>query len=225
MLTGCHRQAPLGAAVQGGDERRQFGFLYVLQLVDEHDQRGAGLRGGGAHCLEQGLQVVLQVAVVGQARLGVEVQADLDVLVLDLQRPHEAGQRAQGALGKVARLLVAAQAQQGLAQLRRQQRRQGAALGRLDADRMHVGALGFVAHPVEKHGLADAAQAHHQHALGRQSATRPLDRDPHRFEQRVAPGQLGRRRAGARGVGVEDRVHRREFILKLASLQNSCKPA
>lgn len=46
--------------------------------------------------LEQGLQVVLQVAIVGQPRFGIEIEPDLDVVVLHFQGPDETRERAEG---------------------------------------------------------------------------------------------------------------------------------
>ena len=155
------------------------------------------------------VQVVLEVAVVGEAGLGLEIQTDLDVLVLDLERLGEARERAQRALAERFRLLVAGQAQQRHAQLRREQSRQRAALGRFDAQRLDAGGLGVVAHAVEQYRLADAAQPHHQEALGRQAAARSAHGDPDRLAQLVAACELGRRRARAWGKGIGDRVHRR----------------
>ena len=162
---------------------------------------------GRADGFEQRREIVLEVAVVGEARLRLEVEADLDVLVLDLQRLGEARERAQRALAERLRLLVARQAQQRDAQLRREQRRQRTALGRLDAQRLDARRLGVVAHAVEQHGLADAAQADHQDALRRQAAADALDRDADLLAQLVAAGELRRRRAGARGIGIGDGVH------------------
>jgi hypothetical protein len=70
-------------------------------------------------------------------------------------------------------------------------------------------AFGVVAHAIEQHGLADAAQADHQHALGRQAATHTLDGHAHRFSQLVATRQFGRRRSSARGERVANGVHAR----------------
>jgi hypothetical protein len=58
--------------------------LNVLQFIDEQNQCGAGLR-GPANDLKQCLQIVLQIAVIREPRLGVEINADLDVLVFDLK--------------------------------------------------------------------------------------------------------------------------------------------
>ena len=74
------RQLALRAAMQRGDQRRELVLFHVLQLVDEQHERRAGLLARRADRFEQRLQVVLEVAVVGQARLGLEVEADLDVV-------------------------------------------------------------------------------------------------------------------------------------------------
>ena len=66
--------------MQRGDQRRELLLFDVLQLVDEERERGAGLLRGRADRLEQRLQVVLEIAVVGEAGLGLEIEADLDVL-------------------------------------------------------------------------------------------------------------------------------------------------
>ena len=58
-------------------------------------ERRLGLLRRLAGRFEQGLQVVLEVAVVGEAGLGIEIDANLDVGILDLQRLGEAGQRAR----------------------------------------------------------------------------------------------------------------------------------
>ena len=64
------------------------------------------------------------------------------------------------------------------------------------------GRLGVVAHAVEQHGLADAAEPDHQDALGREAETHPLERDANGLAKLVAAGELRRRRAGAWGEGV-----------------------
>lgn len=177
--------------MQRGDQRGQLLLRHVLQLVDEKDQgRLAGLRGAAGR-FQQGLQVVLEIAVVGQARLGVEVDAHFKIGVLELQGLREAGQRAQAAGGEVLGRLPARQPQQGEAQLRRQHRRQGAALGRFDADGLHAGGLGVLAHAIQQHGLAHAAQADQQHALRLTADADALGGDPHLLDQGIAAGELG----------------------------------
>lgn len=148
--------------MQGSDQRRQLRLGHVLEFVEEHRQCGAGALRGGAGCREQGLQVVFEVAVVGQAGLGIEIQADLDIAELDLHRLGEACQCSQRTLSELRGLLVATQPQQRLAKLRRQQRRQRPALRRFDVDGVDAGRLGVFSHAVEQHRLADPSQADHQ---------------------------------------------------------------
>lgn len=61
-----------------------------------------GRHSGG---FEQRGQVVLQVTVIGKARLLLGVECDLNVVVLHLQCAGETDQSAQRALGKVLRFL------------------------------------------------------------------------------------------------------------------------
>ena len=89
------RQLALRGPMQRGDEGGQLILLHVLQLVDEEGQCRAGRLGCLPHLSSKRLQVVLQVAVVGQARLGVEVEADLDVAIRDLQVLGESREGSQ----------------------------------------------------------------------------------------------------------------------------------
>ena len=88
-----NRQLALGRAVQSRDQRRQLFFFHVLQLVDEQHERGAGTLRGSADRLEQRGQVVLEIAVVGEAGLGLEIDPDLDIVKLHLQRARETRER------------------------------------------------------------------------------------------------------------------------------------
>jgi len=110
-----HRQAHLLGAVHGGDERGELGLLHMLQFVDEDGQRGIGGLGSQPDLLDERLQVVLEVAVVGKARFRVVVDADLDIAETHLELACETRQRAQAANGMVFRRGDLAQAQQGLA--------------------------------------------------------------------------------------------------------------
>ncbi len=111
----------MGTAVHRGDEGGQLLLGHVLQFVDAHHRARACRLGRRAGALQQFLQVVLQVAVVGQAWLAFAVQANLDVAVGDLQALGKARQCAQAPHGQVFGMRQLAQAQQGHPQLRRQQ--------------------------------------------------------------------------------------------------------
>ncbi len=71
---------------------------------------------------------------------------------------------------------------------------------------MHAGGFCVVAHAVEQHGLANAAQADHQHAACGLSGARAFDSDADCFSQVVATSKLRRRGSGARGKGISDGV-------------------
>lgn len=150
-------------------------FLNVLRLIDEKHQRGASPLCSGADDFQQRLQVVLQVPVVGKPGLRIEIEADLDVLVLDLEGARETRQSSERALGEILGRLVPRKPQQGLPQLRRQHGGQRAAFGRFDAHRLDAGRLGIVTHAVEQYGLPDAPEAE----------PHPLDRHPDGFTQLV----------------------------------------
>jgi hypothetical protein len=124
--------------VHGSDEGGQLVLGHVLEFVDEDHQGRACRLGRCAGALQQFLQVVFQVAVVGQAWLSFEVKADLDVAVGDLQALGETRQGAQAAHRQVLGMRQLAQAQQRHAQLRSQQGRQRAILGGFDPDGVHA---------------------------------------------------------------------------------------
>lgn len=69
------RQATLCRPVQCRDKCSKLVFLHVLQFVNEQHECGTSALRGGAHDLEQGLQVMLEVAVVSKAPLRIEVEA------------------------------------------------------------------------------------------------------------------------------------------------------
>src|SRR5436190_22541750 len=100
--------------MQCRNERRQLVFLNVLQFIDEENQRRSSLLRGGAHYLEQCLQVVLEIAVIREPWLRLEIQADFDVVVLDLQGARKAREPLERAFGQRLRLRMAGKAQQRL---------------------------------------------------------------------------------------------------------------
>jgi len=173
--------------------------------------------GGEADLFHQRLQVVFQVAVVGQTGLCGVVDADLDVVVGHLQAAGETGQRPQAPDGKRLGGLGLAQAQQGLAQLGCEQRGQRPAFGRFQPHRVDAGGLGVVAHPVQQHGLADAAQSHQHGALGGAPDARAFQRDAQGLAQGITPRELGRWCACAGGEGISNGIHA-AILLKFVKL-------
>jgi hypothetical protein len=67
--------------------------------------------------------------------------------------------------------------------------------------------LGVLADAVEKHRLADAAQADEHRAFRRPADLRPRERDAQRLAQLVAAREFRRPGTGAGREGVADRVH------------------
>ena len=94
-------QLSLGTTVQGRDERGKLRLGHILQLVNEHDYGGIGAVRGQTDLLQQHSQVALQIAVVGQAWLGLKVKPHLDVAELDLERFGKTRQGAQSANSEV----------------------------------------------------------------------------------------------------------------------------
>ena len=85
--------------MQRGNEGRQFVLGHVLELINEYSQRSVGLLSGLTGRFQQSLQVMLQIAVIGKARLRVKVEADFDVLVFDLQGLSETSETTQRTVG------------------------------------------------------------------------------------------------------------------------------
>jgi hypothetical protein len=150
---------------------------------------------------------MFQVAVVGEPRLGFEVEPYLDVLILELQTLRESGQRSQSSLSQGLRLRVARQAQQCLPQLRRKQGRQGTGLWRLDPDRLDACGLGIITHAIEQDRLSDASKPDHQNALGRVTQPYPFKRDSDRFAQFVAASQFRGRCTRSGRKRVSNGIH------------------
>ncbi len=93
------REPGLCGSVECRNQRCELVLLDILNFVDEQYQRDSGLLGGCADRLQQRLQIVLEVSVVGKAGLGLEIEADFDIAEFHLERfdePGEPAQRAQG---------------------------------------------------------------------------------------------------------------------------------
>jgi hypothetical protein len=72
---------------------------------------------------------------------------------------------------------------------------------------LYAKALGVIAHTIEQHGLADAAQADDQDAFRGQPQAHTLDGDTHCFSERITARKLGRLTSRAGSKGVSDRIH------------------
>ena len=99
-------QFPLGRAMKRRDEGSELLLFDVLQLVDKEHERGSRGFCGLPHHLHERLQVVLEIAVVGEPGLGFEVDSDRDVLILELEGADEASEPAQRPFREGPGLLV-----------------------------------------------------------------------------------------------------------------------
>jgi hypothetical protein len=70
--------------VHGHDQCAQFRGTEVLDLVDQDGHRHAPLRRSFAYRHEQVGQVHFQVAAVGRARIGLDVEADVEIADRDI---------------------------------------------------------------------------------------------------------------------------------------------
>ncbi len=93
-----------------GDQDRELWLSDVLQLVDEDRERRPGGLGGEPDLLDERLQVLLEVTIVGEPGLRLVVETHFDVAELHLQLGREAGECAQAADRECARGLDLAQA-------------------------------------------------------------------------------------------------------------------
>jgi hypothetical protein len=184
-----------------------LGLGHVLKFVHEDHECSADCLCRRTGALQQILQVVFEVSVVGQPRLAFIVQADLNVLVDELQAFGEARQGTQASHGQVLGVLLLAQAQQRHAQLRGQQGGQRAVLRSFDADGVHARGLCVVAHAVQQHRLSDAAQADHQDAPRGLPSAGALYSNANGFSKVIATSEFRRRGAGAGRKGVSDCIH------------------
>ena len=76
-----------------GDQGGELFFFDVLELIDEKGQRCVtGFRGLSGR-LDQGLKIVFEIPVIRETRLGLKVEANLDVAELDLETFGETGER------------------------------------------------------------------------------------------------------------------------------------
>ena len=97
-----------------GDQSGELLFLDVLKLVDEECQRRcAGFR-GSTDGFEKRLQVMFEIAVIRQSGLGLEVDADLDVVEFDFQAADEAGKGTKCTLRVRLCLLIARESKERL---------------------------------------------------------------------------------------------------------------
>jgi len=163
--------------------------------------------------LEQCLQVVLEIPVVGQSRFGGVVQTHLDVGECHLELAGKPRQCAQPTNCVFLGSLDLAQAQQRLTKLGGEECWQRAPLGRFDSNRVDTGRFSIPAHAIEQYSFTNPTQSHQHGTPGRASDLGALKCDVQCAPQLVTSREFWRRRAGAGSKRVADGIHGDHFIL------------
>ena len=171
-----------------GDQRGKFIFFDVLKFVHEYDESGACDFRRLADAFEQRLQIVLEIAIVSDARFGVVVDAHFYVVELDLQALYETGQSTKCFDSRFLCDLQAADCQQRDAQLWSEHRWKGPALRRFDASGDATITFCVQAHFVQQYGFANAAQTDQHGAFGGTTSPYPGYCYTNHFAHVVAPG-------------------------------------
>ena len=117
----CNGETSLGAAMECGDEYGELRLRHILEFVDEEDQCGFRALGRCTDRFKQGLQIVLQITVIGETGFRFEIEPHFDIVILHLQCLREPGERAERPLRSFFGLFVTTQAEQCKAQLGREQ--------------------------------------------------------------------------------------------------------
>lgn len=84
--------------MQRNDQRGEFLLFYILQFIYQKHQGRFGALGSFASQFQQHLKIKFEIAIVGQPGLGIKVETDLNVGVLDLQGFGKPSQRPERAL-------------------------------------------------------------------------------------------------------------------------------
>ncbi len=173
-------------AVQGSDQGRQLRFSDILHLVHEDREDRVGPTRCLSHNLKESLEVLFEITIVGETRLGFQVESDFDVVVLDLEGCDEASKASGSSTSKVTSLLVAGQSEERLPELRGEHCWQRPRFRSLHAHRLNSGRLCVQPHALKQHRLSDTAQSDQKATLGRASDSDPLQGDPDLLAQLVA---------------------------------------
>jgi len=197
----------LRATVKRRNQRRHLNFRNILKFVNEENQDCPGPLRRRACLLQQRSQIRLQIPVIGQSRLDIEIQTDLNVVVGNLQLARKPGQRPEAPNRRILCSFYLAEAQEGEPQLRGKKRRKRSIFWSLDPDRVHTAHFRIFPHLIEQDSFANAAQTHHHHALGRSAKSQSLDAHLDVSSNRIATGKFRRRTPGAGSIWICDRVH------------------
>jgi hypothetical protein len=194
--------------MEGGNQRRQLILLDVLKLVDEEDDGGSRLSCRFANYLDERLKIVFQVSAVGKSWLRVEIEANLDVSMFDLQPFGKPGKTSERSNGDILGSIVSGDPEKRDAQFRGEHSGKGPTLRCLDRDRGKPHLLRVLPHAIQENGLPDAAQSDEEHTLCGPAQPNALEGDVDGLAEGVAAGQLGRWGSGSWCEGIVDSIHR-----------------
>ncbi len=183
--------------MQGHDQRTELLLLQVLNFVDAQGDGPLAIRRSLAHRLQKFGEIGLEVAAVGQSRLRIDGQLQLQVaqpgLGLQPQAAEKAAQRPQRPARLFAHIFLEVEGVENVPESGQKQLRKRFSLVRLDEGRLVAGFLGKHVYPVEHHRLAHAAQANQDDAFGVESIAQAVQGDPGMIEDRHAASHLRRR--------------------------------
>src|SRR5215469_5239817 len=152
-------------------------------------------------------QVRVQISAVRQSALRLEIGADLDVLVFDLESLGESGQRSSGTRQVGSYFFASIQTQERDTQDRYEKSGQRSFFRCLDSDAGESPSLGLAFDSVQQHRFPNTPQSVKNQAAGSPSGPYPVERYGRALDKLVSSGKLRGRRTGARCVGILARIH------------------
>lgn len=197
----------LAEPVESEDQSGQLLFGDILKFVEGQDNRRIPLERGPTDGVEKVGEIGLQFTTVGHSPVGLEIEADFDVPILELAGVDEAPERPEGGSQGGASSFATAQAEQGCAQRRCKQPWQRSILRRFNLDRSKASRLGLKTNLIQEDGLADTTEPVKYEAAGGTASLDAIEGDARALHNVITAGKLGRRETSPGRVRVGSRVH------------------
>ncbi len=211
----------MGDAVEGCQQRLQVVPLGELHLVEEEHDTTVGRASGLAKLDQDILKVDVELAAVPSPWRRID---------LDLERdPGRHGRHRKAADDRqrpaqpLLDALAASERVRGLRGDLREHRTQRPTTTQLDIPSSPPRVLGLAREAVQQDRLADAAKTPQRQILLRTPSGQALEQHAEAGLLSVAAGELGWRGPGARGVRIQDLIHRRQYILLYRCIWSSHK--
>ena len=102
--------------MEGGDQRGKLVSCEVLQFINEEDDRRIGFARGTSDLLKESCKIALEIAIVGKAGFGLEVEAYFYIVIFQLQGFCKTSERTETLLGEVSSAFDTAQSVQNKAE-------------------------------------------------------------------------------------------------------------